>query len=150
MSYVGVAVRIVRGRPHLRGVVLDEPSVGAVRTFDYLPPAGVQAPDMIRSVADGLAGQLAGVESAVLRLVIRQADDGRHGGMTAGRVLRARAEGAIAYVAKLECSDVQILDGPAIGRAFGGSLASAESSALQIVAKDWMVAASAALAARSG
>lgn len=148
MAYVGIAIRINKGRPHLRGVLLDEPAPGDVRTFDYLPQAGAEASDMIHSVADGLAGQLAAVTGGITRVVVRQADDGQRGGMTAERVLRARAEGAAAYVARRECSDVRILNGPAVGRACGGNLSNAEDQAARIAPDVWRVAASAALAAK--
>lgn len=149
MAFVGIAVRISKGRPHLRGVFLDEPSTGEVRTFDFLPASGLEVADMIHSVADGLAGQFAASTSEVVRVVIRQADDGERGGMTGARLLRARTEGAAAYVARNECSDVRILNGPAVGRACGGDRSDAEDQASRIVASEWVVAGSAALAAKN-
>lgn len=148
MAYVGLAARIKNGKPHLRGVVLDDPDPGDVRTFDYTPPSGTEPADMIHSVCDGLAGQFANVKTGVTRVVIRQADDGGRGGMTKARVLRARAEGGVAYVAREECSDVRILSGPNVGRACGDNLADAEEQAKQIAAAVWKEAASAALAAK--
>lgn len=149
MTYVGVAVRISKGKPHLRGVLLDHPAPGDVQTFDYLPPSGAEATDMIHSIADGLAARLAAVQPGIVRVVLRQADDGRRGGMTSSAVLRARAEGAAAYVARQECPDVRILNGPAVGRACGDDLADAEEQATRIAGSVWTVAGSAALAAKN-
>ena len=145
MVHVGIAVRIESSKPRLRGVILDGESI---TTFDYLAADSSDVAEKIVTIADGLDGRLAALHD-IQRIVIRQGDDGKRGGLTATTLLRLRAEGAAIYVARQRCRDVRVMSGPDVGRACGGDLASAEEQAKEIAPATWKVAASAALAARA-
>lgn len=144
MVYVGLAVRVEKGKPRLRSVVLDGTDVV---TFDYLAPDTDDVAEKIAAISDGLDGRLNAL-SGIERIVVRQGDDGARGGLTAPTVLRLRAEGAAIYLARQHCNDVRVMSGPQVGAACGGDLAGAEEQAKQIAPAAWKVSASAALAAQ--
>jgi hypothetical protein len=150
VAFVGITVRAKASRPYLRGVVLDDPTAGSTPlTFAHGSNAGQTLAEQVHGLADALRTALTAVTSGVDAVVVREADDGRRGGLTAGRKARARGEGVALDVARAITARVEVMNGPAIGRACGGNLASAEVAAAAIVSVDWVEAASAALAARS-
>lgn len=150
MAVVGITVRVKAGRPYLRGVILDEPAGGAAAvTFDHSASPGQTLAEQVHGLADALRTALTAVTSGVDVVVVREADDGQRGGLTSGRKARARAEGAVLDVARARTTKVEVMNGPQVGRACGGNLASAEALAAAEVTADWVEAGSAALAARS-
>lgn len=145
MCVLGVTVRTTKGRPHLRGVVLDQGNV--TRTFQHLPSTAENLAEQIHGLADALRTELTALPSALAAVVVREADDGARGGLTAGRKARARAEGAVLDVARQRTTKVAVMNGPQVGRACGDNLAAAEALAAERVESEWVEAASAALAA---
>jgi hypothetical protein len=150
VAVVGITVRAKASRPYLRGVVLDEPTPGSpALTFEYTSNAGQSLADQVHGLANALRTSLKAVTSGVEAVIIREADDGPRGGLTAGRKARVRGEGAALDAARSITAKVELMNGPAIGRACGGNLASAEAAASALVEAVWVEAGSAAIAARS-
>jgi len=150
MAVVGITVRVKGGRPHLRGVVLDDPSDDSPpRTFSHLASSADGLAEQVHGVADALRTQLTALAGSLTALVVREADDGARGGLTSGRKARARAEGAVLDVGRARTQRVQVMSGPQVGRACGGNLQTAEALAAEQVDAEWIEAGSAALAARS-
>lgn len=149
VSFLGLAVRAAKGAPYLRAVLLGDRTQGVLDRFEFAPTAADDLPEQILSLADGLAGHLAVLGEPPTRVVLRQGDE-RQGHGTGVRIARTRAEGAVLYVARHVCDDVQVMNGPAIGRACGSDKAAVEQEAARLVPEPWVVAASAALAARGG
>lgn len=148
MASIGIAVRAKNTRPLVRGVVLEED--GSTRTFEHFAAGTEDQPAQIHSIADAVRTELTGVTSGIDAVVMREADDGARGGLTKGRKARARGEGAVLDAVRALTPSVAVMNGPQVGRACGGNLAYAEAQAADLaLGEDWIVAASAAIAARS-
>jgi hypothetical protein len=149
VTFFGIAVRIAAGAPYLRGVILDADKSLPAKTFEYTTSAAADLASQIKTLSDGLAAQLTLPKTTVDRLVLRQGDGGGRAGATTAAVITFRAEGAALYVSRATCADVRVLNGPNIGRACGGDKVEAERQAREIVSADFVIAGSAALAARN-
>ena len=148
MVYFGIAVRVAKGAPYLRGVILDADPTIPTKVFEYTSSSDADLAVQIQALADGLSSQLRLQAQGAKRVVLRQGDGGGRAGATAAAVVTFRAEGAALYVARKVCVDVRVLNGPNVGRACGGDKLEAERQAREIVDEAFVIAASAALAAR--
>lgn len=149
MTFLGIAVRVSREVPYLRGVLIDENTPGDLSQFEFTPPAAGTNADHILTIANGLEGRLSVLASPLTRVVLRLGDE-RQGHGTNTRVARTRTEGAVMFVARRGCADVRALHGKEIGIACGTDKAGADAQAQVLISEErWMAAASAAIAARS-
>lgn len=147
MSFLGLTVRANASRPHVRGVLLEHD--GAIRKFQHHAPASETLAGQIAGVVDAVRSEIAG-DVDIEAVVLREADDGRHGGLTTGRKARARAEGAVLAVARSVTPNVEVMNGPQLGRALEGKLADAQDAGRALVGSaEWVEPAAAALAARA-
>lgn len=150
MTVLGMTVRIKDGRPLVRGVFLpdDDLDSAAPRTFRHISQLGQSIADQLQQFHDDLTTKL--TAESVAACVIREADDGRQGGLTLPRRTRYRAEGVALAAVRHFSASVVIMNGQQIGKAGpGDNLSEVQAAAAGLVARDYEDAATAALAARS-
>lgn len=155
MTFLGIAVRVTKEIPYLRGVLLDENAAGDATPFEFTPPTSGTNADHITSICNGLEGRIQHLGSPLTRVVFRLGDEAS-GHRANSRVFRTRAEGGAMFIARRVCADVRALHGPQIGTACGTDKAGADAQGQALVTTQgwtpvdgWVAAASAAVAARS-
>jgi hypothetical protein len=141
---IGMTVRTKSGRPHLRGVVVDD--TGAfVRSFEHQCSDGKDH-EMLHGLGQALASELAG--QPVRGVVIREVGYARGSGMTGAVKNRLRAEGVALGVARAVTERVAVTDSVGIGHLLGVTPEAADALGAAVVAGGFEQPAAAALAAR--
>lgn len=140
---VGVTVRTTKGRPHLRGVVVDAAG-GFVRSFEHQCSAG-DGHEMLYSLGQALATELAA--QPVAAVLIREGGFARGTGFTAVVKNRLRGEGVALGVARAVTQKVAVADSSAIGHLLGVTADAADAQGAGLVGAALEDPAAAALAA---
>lgn len=126
-------------------MALDGESEAAV--FRHLGEQGADVAEWMHRLKGALTTDLTGDEIAAV--VVREADDGQHGGMTLARRNRARAEGVGLAVARDFTTVVALANGAQVAKAAGRDLADVQAEAEALVGKEYVEACAAAIAARA-
>ena len=148
MAVVGVTVRIREGRARLKVVVLGDPtSESAARKFEHRCPSGQHPDEQVRSIAEALYAQLVATTADIGALIVLEADESPRGGLTPGRKLRARSEGALMQVGGAFAPQVRVLNKVEATGAAGRNLHPGMKAAAEEVSTEFMDACTAALAA---
>lgn len=146
MAFLGLAARVKKEVPFLRGVLLSDDGLSVIDSFEFTALPTEDLAEQIHGLASALQGRLSTMTSSLDRVIIRTGDESQGFGKKPIQT-RTRVEGALLLVARTACTDVRLLRGPDVGRACGTNRDGAEAEASGLVAADYVVAASAALAA---
>lgn len=147
MLTLGLQVKTHRGKRIVCAVVLDDDDA-VVLPLKHIPDQKHSKATQARELHDTLTTALKGM--TIRAAVLLEADFHQRRGLTDGVVDRLRLEGICLAAARVAVGVVEVLDGPALGRAFGTSkdeaLAAGASLDVDGILGD---AAAAAVAART-
>jgi hypothetical protein len=142
-NVLGVTVRIAGGRPHLRGVVLDD-SGALVRTFEHKCSQDDEH-EMLHALGQAFGTELAAQD--VGAVLIRESGYSRGAGLTGPTKARLRGEGVALVVARRVTRVVVVADAKGIGQLMRVDAASADADGKALAGAIYAEAAAAALGA---
>jgi hypothetical protein len=143
---IGATIRIVKGGPHLRGVVVEEgDSKTVVRTFQHLSTVGAEPEEQLNDLAQAVASEMKAQE--VRAAVVRETSYFAKAGLDAGLKHRLRAEGVTLHVMRTSTPLVLVGDIVKLRARLGLTADEFKQAGVDLKAGDWAEAASAALVA---
>ncbi|MGH3556006.1 MAG: hypothetical protein ACRDTK_00535 [Mycobacterium sp.] len=149
MLVLGLHVATQGNKRVIRGVLLDPTNDSVLSPpIEHLPDRGHDEATQVREARDAVASALRAHEIAAA--VLREADYHFRRGVTDGTKRRLRLEGVCLAACREKTSLVEVMDGPALGRACGGNKDAAFDAARILgVSENLVEATAAALAAKS-
>jgi hypothetical protein len=145
---LGLQVTSLRSRRIVRGVILDTDTDSMAANVEHIPDPRHNEAMQTREARDAIATALRAHNIAAA--VLLEADYHPQAGKSAGSKNRMRLEGACLSACRDHTPTVEVMNGPALGRACGGKKEDALAAARRVgVPDDLVEAAAAALAAKS-
>jgi hypothetical protein len=145
---LGFQVVSHRSRRIVRGIILDTDTDSMAAKVEHIPDSRHNEAMQTREARDALATALRAHNIAAA--VLLEADYHPQAGRSAGSKNRMRLEGACLSACRDHTATVEVMNGPALGRACGGQKEDALAAGRKLgVPEDLVEAAAAALAAKS-
>ena len=148
MHVLGLQVASHRSRRIVQGVIVDADTDSIAAKVEHIPDSKHNEAMQTREARDAIATALRAYNIAAA--VLLEADYHPQAGKSAGSKNRLRLEGACLSACRDHTPTVEVMNGPALGRACAGKKEDAFAAGRRLgVPEDLVEAAAAALAAKS-